>query len=135
MLPEEPVKALILGTGGASKAVAFGLEKLNIPFQFVSRKMRENAVTYGNLKVEETMSHKLIINTTPLGMFPHTDTCPDIPYSGISDEHILYDLVYNPEVTLFLEKGAERGAAIKNGLEMLHLQAEKAWQIWNDIND
>jgi len=133
LLPALSLKALILGTGGASKAVAFGLKKLNIPFQFVSRKSSENAVTYNQLSVKQTSMHKLIINTTPLGMFPHLDTCPDIPYNAIGGEHILYDLVYNPETTLFLQKGTERGAAIKNGLEMLHLQAEKAWEIWNEF--
>ena len=125
------IKALILGTGGASKAIAFGLKKMDIPHQFISRKETENAITYAQLTSEQVKMYQLIINTTPLGMYPKVENCPPIAYGSIEEEHILYDLVYNPEETLFLSKGKERGAVIKNGLEMLHLQAEKAWEIWN----
>lgn len=125
------IKALILGTGGASKAVAFGLQELDIPFLFVSRTEKEHCVSYNSLTAEMVNEYKLIINTTPLGMHPKENVCPPIAYGAITNEHILYDLVYNPAETLFLIKGKERGAQIKNGLEMLHIQAEKAWEIWN----
>ncbi len=125
-------KALILGTGGASKAVAKGLKQLNIEFKYASRTPANSDILGYNQITNETLSeYKLIVNTTPLGMFPKTDSCPDIPYSSLSSEHLLFDLVYNPEETLFLKKGNEQGAQIKNGLEMLHLQAEEAWRIWN----
>ena len=123
--------ALILGTGGASKACAYVLNKLNIPFKYVSRTKKDGQFTYPELSRQIIDNHQLIINTTPLGTFPNADTCPDIPYEDLGSEHYLYDLVYNPEVSEFLKRGKERGAAIKNGLEMLHLQAEKAWEIWN----
>lgn len=131
ILERNHLKALILGTGGASKAVAFGLKKLHIPYEYVSRQKTDNGTTYDALTIDQIKEHHLIINTTPLGMFPNVDTAPTIHYDGIGEEHILYDLVYNPEETLFLVKGKERGAQTKNGLEMLHLQAEKAWEIWN----
>lgn len=131
ILERNHLKALILGTGGASKAVTFGLKKLHIPYMYVSRHSRDNGMTYDALTIDLIKEHHLIINTTPLGMFPNVGTAPSIPYDGIGEEHILYDLVYNPEETLFLVKGKERGAQTKNGLEMLHLQAEKAWEIWN----
>jgi len=128
-----PKKALILGNGGATKAVQYVLDKLSIDYQIVSRK--GGFLNYGALNEEIISSHTLIINTTPLGMSPTLDTCPDIPYEHISDNHILYDLVYNPEKTLFLQKGAANGATIKNGLEMLHLQAEKSWEYWNENHE
>lgn len=128
----ENYQALILGTGGASKAVAYGLKKLGIPYLYVSRFEREGVLSYNELSAHHVAEHELIINTTPLGMFPDIDNAPPIAYGSIGDSHILYDLVYNPAKTLFLEKGEEQGAQIKNGLEMLHLQAEKAWEIWND---
>lgn len=131
ILERSDLKALILGTGGASKAVAYGLKKMHIQYQFVSRTERENTITYDALTPELVKQNQLIVNTTPLGMYPNVDEAPKIPYNGITDEHILYDLVYNPVETLFLLKGKEKGAEIKNGLEMLHLQAEKAWEIWN----
>ncbi len=125
-------KALILGTGGASKAVAKGLKQLSIEFKYASRTPANSDILGYNQITNETLSeYKLIVNTTPLGMFPKTDSCPDIPYSSLSSEHLLFDLIYNPEETLFLKKGNEQGAQIKNGLEMLHLQAEEAWRIWN----
>lgn len=125
--------ALILGTGGASKAVAGGLEDLGIDYRFVSRSAKANQFTYEDL-TQEIMDHfKLIVNCSPLGTFPKEDTCPDIPYQHLSKEHFLYDLVYNPAETLFMKKGAEQGAKTHNGLKMLHLQAEKNWIIWNEL--
>jgi shikimate dehydrogenase len=125
-------KALILGTGGASKAVAFVLEKLNIHFSYVSRNPKHtNTIFYDQLTPELVSENTVIINTSPLGMFPDVETCPDIPYDAITSDHILYDLVYNPEKTLFLIKGEQKKATIMNGLPMLCLQAEKSWQIWN----
>lgn len=126
-------KALVLGNGGAASAVLFVLRKLNIEFSIVSRKIHDDSsMVYGDITREIMKEHSLIINTTPLGMNPDTDTCPSIPYKYISKEHLLYDLVYNPVKTLFLQKGEERGAAIKNGEEMLKLQAEESWRIWNE---
>lgn len=124
-------KALVLGTGGASKAVVYVLDKLGISWKYVSRNPVEGGYTYGELTREIVESYPVIINTSPLGMYPKTDSCPELDYEGITSGHLLYDLVYNPEETLFLKKGKEKGAAIKNGLEMLYLQAEKAWEIWN----
>ncbi|MGK0363782.1 MAG: shikimate dehydrogenase [Saprospiraceae bacterium] len=123
--------ALILGTGGAAKACAYVLKKLKIPFKYVSRRKKKEQLTYSDLSREVIDTHQLIINTTPLGMSPKVHSCPDIPYYNLSAKHYLYDLVYNPEESEFLKRGKERGVAIKNGLEMLHLQAEKAWEIWN----
>lgn len=124
--------ALILGTGGASKAVAFALKTLGIHFQFVSRNKDNGQYTYNDLSEAIIANNRLIINTTPLGTFPHIETYPDIPYFGISSEHICYDLVYNPANTEFLKRAASRGAIVKNGLEMLRLQADLAWEIWNE---
>ena len=132
LLEEHHTKALILGTGGASKAVAYALKKLKIQFTFVSRSpLNNDQVSYSALSDELISEHTIIINCTPLGTFPETDLCPDIPYSYISSQHLLYDLIYNPAITTFLQKGKNKGATIKNGLEMLQLQAEKSWQIWN----
>ena len=122
---------LILGTGGAAKACAYILSKLEIPFKYVSRTKKEGQFVYSELSEQVINNHQLIINTSPLGMYPKIHSCPDIPYHNLSTKHYLYDLVYNPEVSEFLKRGKEQGAAIKNGLEMLHLQAEKAWEIWN----
>ncbi|NCD69219.1 shikimate dehydrogenase family protein [Mucilaginibacter agri] len=124
-------KALILGDGGAAKAVKFVLRKLDIPFITVVRKPTPGCTLYQDLTAEIIESHKLIINTTPLGTSPDVDVCPPIPYEFIGQEHLLYDLIYNPPTTLFLKKGIDQGAAIKNGYEMLVLQAEKSWEIWN----
>lgn len=126
----KPDHALILGDGGATRAVKYVLDKLNISYKVVSRK--KGYLNYSDLNKDIVVSHHLIINTTPLGMSPNLDTCPNIPYEYISQHHILFDLVYNPEKTLFLQKGEKRGAVIKNGLEMLHLQAEKSWEYWNE---
>ena len=122
--------ALVLGTGGASRAVKHVLSKLHIPFQMVSRTKAAGVITYEELTPEMVADHKLIINTTPLGMYPAIDGCPLLPYASIGVGHLLYDLIYNPEETLFLSKGKANGAGIKNGLEMLHLQALTAWDIW-----
>jgi shikimate dehydrogenase len=132
LLKEYHSKALILGTGGASKAVVFVLNKLNISYKIVSRNpSSENEISYIDLSEEIMTSHKLIINSSPVGTHPNIKECPKIPYEYISDTHYLFDLIYNPEVTMFLQKGKNAGAAIKNGLEMLELQAEKSWEIWN----
>jgi shikimate dehydrogenase len=122
--------ALILGTGGASKAVKLALKDLGIDFKLVSRDAKKGDLTYDELTNSVIKSHELLINTTPLGTFPTTQNCPDLTYQAIGAKHILYDLVYNPEITLFMQKGLAQGAKVKNGLEMLHLQAEKAWEIF-----
>jgi len=122
-------KALVLGSGGAAKAVGFVLDRLRIEYQIVSRS--KSNLSYTDLNAEILKNHKLIINTTPLGMYPKIDSCPDIPYEALSKKHFLYDLVYNPEKTLFLIKGESAGSCIKNGNDMLILQAEKSWEIWN----
>ena len=124
-------KALILGTGGASKAVCYGLKKLGIESQFVSReKKNSSTLTYNELTTEIINTYNIIINTTPVGMFPHVDTCPSIPYEYLTSNHLLYDLTYNPDETLFMKRGKQQGATVKNGLEMLLLQALAAWEIW-----
>lgn len=124
--------ALILGNGGAAKAVRNGLLQLGISFQTVSRQVvaTEGFLTYGQLTEDHINNHYLIINTTPLGTFPDISSCPDIPYSLLTEKHLLYDLVYNPEKTTFLQKGEEKGSTIKNGYEMLVLQAERNWEVW-----
>jgi len=119
--------ALILGSGGASKAVKHVLEKLGITYQVVSRK---GPLNYKNLSREDIAQHTLIINTTPLGMSPRVKEKPRITYEALTEKHLLYDCIYNPEKTLFLKTGEENGARIKNGLEMLRLQAERSWEIW-----
>lgn len=124
-------KALILGTGGASKGVAFALEELGIEYKFVSRKASENAVDYSQITAETFQEYQIIINSTPIGTSPNIEACPDIPYDFFTDQHIAYDLIYNPAETQFLKNAAARGAQIKNGLDMLIFQAEKAWEIWN----
>jgi shikimate dehydrogenase len=124
-------RALILGDGGAAKAVKYVLSQLGITFQTVVRTAAEGAITYDQLTAEIILNHQVIINTTPLGTFPDNNSAPAIPYELLTAAHLAYDLVYNPEETLFLQKAKARGAAIKNGLEMLHLQADRAWAIWN----
>lgn len=125
-------RALVLGNGGAAESIIFILKKQGIPFELVSRRLHGNStLTYADLTTELIRQHTLIINTTPLGTFPNPDHSPDIPYEGITEEHLLYDLVYNPPETLFLRKGKERGAMIKNGEEMLVIQAEESWIFWN----
>lgn len=129
--PNYHKRALILGTGGASKAVSKALESLGIEWMYVSRTPKERGVTYTELTTHIIKNHKIIVNTTPLGTFPHVDECPNIPFSLLTEEHLLYDLVYNPSLTTFLKHGQDRGATIKNGAEMLELQALAAWDIWN----
>ena len=129
--PSPHQKALILGTGGASKAVAQALTDLLIEWKYVSRTPGNNRLTYNDISPAVVSEHTLIINASPVGTFPQTDQCPDIPYALLTPRHLLYDLVYNPEETLFLQKGKERGAVTKNGREMLELQALAAWEIWN----
>ncbi len=124
-------KALVLGTGGAAKAVTQGLQNLGVETVYVSRTAAEGRLTYGDLTPELMSSHKIIVNTTPLGMYPHVNECPDIPYSLLTKDHLCYDLLYNPDVTLFMKRSSEYGAEVKNGLEMLLLQAFAAWNIWN----
>jgi shikimate dehydrogenase len=124
-------EALILGTGGASKAVAYVLHALGIPFRLVSRSPRDGQVHYGGISPEIMASHRLIINTTPLGTYPDIDRYPPIPYSMLTPGHILFDLIYNPDKTTFLRAGEKKGCQIQNGLRMLELQAEKSWEIWN----
>lgn len=130
LLQPHHTNALILGTGGASKAVAYILKKNQIHFHFVSRTPSEGQYTYADITPEVLAENTIIINTTPLGMYP-VDACPSIPYESLTSRHLLYDLIYNPAQTLFLEKGKAKGAVVKNGLEMLHGQAVAAWEIWN----
>lgn len=131
MLEPQHHHALILGTGGSSKAVAWSFRKMGISYQFVSRNpAHPGEISYAEAGNQISRS-KIIVNTTPAGMYPNVDAAPDIPYEKITPAHILFDLVYNPEETLFLQRGKLQQANIKNGLEMLQLQAEKSWQIWN----
>lgn len=132
LLNERRKKALVLGTGGASKAVVRGLENLGITATLVSRSAREGVITYEDLTPEVMAENLIIVNTTPLGMYPHVEECPDIPYDCLTKEHLCYDLLYNPDVTMFMRKAEEYGAETKNGLEMLLLQAFAAWNIWNE---
>ncbi len=127
-------KALILGTGGSSKAVQQALKKLSIPFATVSREKEKGTYTYEGLEIDGSpiSEASLIINTTPLGMTPNTNNFPPIDYELITPQHFVYDLIYNPARTLFIQKAEMRGATVKNGLEMLQIQAEKAWAIWNN---
>jgi shikimate dehydrogenase len=129
-------QALILGTGGAAKAVEYVLRKLGISYQYVSRQGRAEAdkpaiLSYEQIDAEVLRTHTLLINTTPLGMYPKTEECPPLPYDAITPSHYLYDLVYNPARTLFLRKGEEQGAVVENGHDMLILQAEESWRIWS----
>ena len=130
LLKEHHRKALILGTGGASKAVFQGLKQLGVASTFVSRKAKEYCITYEEITPKVMEQYTVIVNTTPLGMYPNVNACPDIPYDLLTSDHLLYDLLYNPDETLFMRKGKEKGAVVKNGLEMLLLQAFAAWEIW-----
>lgn len=131
LLENHHKKALILGNGGAARAVKFVFDKLNIDYKFVSRKPSKGMFKYSDLDKSVMEKYTIIVNTTPLGTFPNVDQCPDIPYQYLTKQHLLYDLIYNPAESTFLRKGKEKGAKIKNGLEMLELQAEKSWEIWN----
>lgn len=127
-------KALVLGTGGASKAVVHGLGQLGIKIRYVSRTKRDGMYTYDEITPAIINENLLIVNCTPCGMSPHTDECPQIPYEALTSKHLLFDLIYNPEETLFLRKGRERGAVTKNGLEMLYGQAEAGWDFWHEAD-
>jgi len=124
-------KALVLGTGGAAKAVHYVLKQKSISFIQVGRQKREDVIDYESLTPEIMAEHTLIINTTPLGMYPDVDVAPAIPYDSLGEDHYLYDLVYNPAKTLFLKRGEEKGAVTENGADMLVIQAEASWDIWN----
>ena len=124
-------KELILGTGGASKAIHYGLtKKLSMETLFVSRTAREGMITYEEVTSEVLKEYEVIVNCSPVGMYPHVDECPALPYEAMNENNLLYDLVYNPLETLFMKKGAAQGATVKNGLEMLHLQAIASWEFW-----
>ena len=131
VLPSVPEKALILGTGGAAKAIAFVLKKNNIQPRFVSRNPKENQWSYEQLDPEKIESHELIVNCSPLGTHPNIDQKPDIPYAHIGPQHTFFDLIYNPKKTRFLALGEQQGARIQNGAAMLVNQAEEAWRLWN----
>jgi len=124
-------KALILGTGGAGKAVEYVLQQKGIRYRYVSRKPSVNHFSYEQVTPAVLAEYKLIINTTPLGMYPNTTQAPPIPYGALTAEHYLFDVIYNPATTLFLQQGAQRGAAIQNGLDMLIIQADESWKIWS----
>lgn len=124
-------KALILGTGGAAKAVQYGLQSLGIETLLVSRTKKKNAITYEEVTADIVREYNVIVNCTPVGMYPHIDECPKLPYEAMDSHTLLYDLLYNPDETKFLRLGAGRGATVKNGLEMLLLQAFVSWEIWN----
>lgn len=132
LLKPHHTKALILGAGGAAKAVKFALEQLGITYTEVSRKYFDGTIAYDAINEEIMQTHPLIINTTPLGMYPNVAEAPPIPYQFINKDHLLYDLIYNPAETQFMQNGAARGATVKNGHEMLILQAEASWEIWNE---
>lgn len=128
--------ALVLGNGGAAKAVCWVLQKLGIPYTIVSRQAsnnnNNNSLSYEAISAHIMAQHTIVVNTTPLGMYPNTDVAPALPYHFFSPNHLCYDLVYNPAETLFIQQAAKYGAVTKNGLDMLHLQAEAAWAIWNE---
>ena len=124
-------KALILGTGGACKAIDFGLKSLGLQTQWVSRHEKPNAITYEQITAELITEYNVIVNCTPCGMYPHADECPRLPYEAMNSHTLLYDLLYNPDETLFMKRGKARGALVKNGLEMLLLQAFASWEFWN----
>lgn len=132
LLKKHHKKALILGTGGASKAIAYALKRNGIKYKFVSRNPEgKKQISYNVLSQEIIEDYTVIVNSTPLGTSPDIDKCPAIPYQFLTSKHLLYDLIYNPEVSKFLSNGKEKGAIIKNGYEMLELQAEESWRIWN----
>lgn len=123
-------KALVLGTGGAAKAITYGLRKLGLEVVLVSRYEKPGTIQYSQITPEVIQEHNVIVNCTPCGMFPHTEECPPLPYEAMDTKTILYDLIYNPDQTLFMRKGAAQGAITKNGLEMLLLQAFASWEFW-----
>ena len=127
-------KALVLGTGGSAKAIYYGLEQLNVSAVYVSRRAGNGLLTYSDLNESILDEFQVIVNCTPVGMFPLVNECPDIPYEFLTEKHLLYDLLYNPNETLFMQKGKKQGATVKNGLEMLLLQAYASWDVWRGIN-
>ena len=131
MLDKTHSKALILGTGGASKAVDYGLKSLGLETIFVSRFQRPGTIQYEDITPNVIKEYNVIVNCTPCGMYPNTEECPNLPYQAMDNHTILYDVIYNPDTTLFMKKGAEHGANNKNGLEMLLLQAFASWEFWN----
>ena len=131
LLQPHHTKALILGTGGASRAIRVGLSRLGIEWTYVTRSPREGMFAYSDLTPEVMEEYTVIVNCSPVGMFPKVDQAPAIPYELLTPKHLLFDCVYNPEDTLFMKKGREQGAIVKNGLEMLHLQAVASWEFWN----
>ena len=131
LLKSHHKSALIIGTGGSAKAVRYALNTLGVSYQNVSRTKTSSTITYEELDEESVKSHLLIVNTSPVGMYPKIEEAPAIPFQFVTPEHLLFDLTYNPEKTLFLKKGEEKGATISNGSEMLILQAEESWRIWN----
>ena len=132
MLESHHKKALVLGTGGASKAICYGLKNLGLETVCVSRYERPETICYKDITPEVVEEYNVIVNCTPLGMFPRINECPQLPYEALDERNILYDLVYNPDETLFMKKGAQKGAQVKNGLEMLLLQAFASWEMWNE---
>ena len=132
MLEKCHKKALILGTGGASKAIDYGLRSLGLETVFVSRYERPGTVQYDKLKPEDVKEYNVIVNCTPHGMYPKTEECPLLPYEAMDSNNLLYDLIYNPDETMFMKMGKKYGATVKNGLEMLLLQAFASWEFWND---
>lgn len=124
-------KALILGTGGASRAIRAGLERLGLAWKYVSRNRKDNVFSYEDITPHVLQEYKVIVNCSPVGMYPHIDEAPVLPYNALGSEHLLFDLVYNPEETEFMRRGAQYGAKVKNGQEMLQLQALASWEIWN----
>ncbi len=132
MLEKYHKKALILGTGGASKAINYGLRSLGLETVYVSRYERPDTIQYDKITPEVVQEYNVIVNCTPVGMYPHTEECPQLPYEAMDSHNILYDLIYNPDETMFMRRGAEFGANVKNGLEMLLLQAFASWEFWNE---
>lgn len=132
LLEKHHKKALILGTGGAAQAIDYGLKQLGLETIKVSRYERLDTIQYDKITPDVIKEYKVIINCTPIGMYPNTEECPNLPYEAMDSQHLLYDLIYNPDTTLFMKKGMERGAVVKNGLEMLLLQAYASWEFWHE---
>lgn len=131
LLTTDRDRALVLGTGGAAKAVKYALERLGVAVQLVSRHKNAHTIIYPELTRSTVAEHRIIVHATPLGKYPRVDECPDFPFRFLTDRHLVYDLIYNPEETLFMRRAHEQGAAVKNGLEMLLLQAFASYEIWN----
>lgn len=132
LLEKHHKKALILGTGGAAQAIDYGLKQLGLETIKVSRYERPDTIQYDKITPDVIKEYKVIINCTPIGMYPNTEECPNLPYEAMDSQHLLYDLIYNPDTTLFMKKGMERGTVVKNGLEMLLLQAYASWEFWHE---